>query len=189
MTASRPSAGGGLTAACGGGEGGGGALATFAPPSSTIETKRFCGSRTSGPVFTKGADPPTPLMDISAPPVSAPVATRALATSNARTSDSEPGSAVSVCPTRTIFSALIFHFNVSDGQSWKIDETRGRDDCRIIDGRADMRPVDAAVAPVADALHVHHLLMVAAVVVHHRQQRDVVVRRRPERAAHPYGQR
>jgi hypothetical protein len=55
-------------------------------------------------------------------------------------------------------------------------------DVRIPDRRADMRILDAPLAPIGHALKMHDLLMVGAVVPHDGQHRNLVMRRRPERA-------
>src|ERR1700737_5092130 len=67
------------------------------------------------------------------------------------------------------------------------DMTQGFRELRVIDVRipdccADMRILDAALAPIGHALKMHDLLMVGAVVPHDGEHRNLMMRRRPERA-------
>src|SRR5207247_10386160 len=55
------------------------------------------------------------------------------------------------------------------------------------DRGADMRILDAALAPVRHALKMHDLLMVGAVVPHDGEHRNLMMRRRPERARRIHG--
>src|SRR2546425_3057588 len=60
-------------------------------------------------------------------------------------------------------------------------------DVRIPDRCADVRILDAALAPIGHALKMHDLLMVGPVVPHDGEHWNLVMRRRPERARSIHG--
>src|SRR5712671_6191619 len=58
----------------------------------------------------------------------------------------------------------------------------GEIDVRIVDGRADMRPIDTALIALRHALDMHIFLMPGAVVVDDIENGDLVMRGRPQDA-------